>query len=317
MKTEEVPYHLIDLYLQGKLPRDHAFVQQLSHDVELQQEVEVQRLLTDAVIDHRLLKVQEELHALRATGSSKENKRGSSAIPKIALAVLTTAGLLSLIFFFKNDNTTAPVSSNREIPAKMEPIRTEIAEKIRPTDASRIVPIVPQVSSRKEQPNLVPTAEIKEEKVAEAPAVVTAVETEVEKHIAVPTPVVVPQAEKIEEKKILSVPEERPAVAPAKKIAEEIHSPEAPAKKKVTMQHHVFEPNRETWEVPTDMEKSGKLSIFDKNGHVAYRREFNKMEKITWDGTALTGGMLASTMYVYLIEYSDGTSEQGTVTLSY
>jgi gliding motility-associated-like protein len=121
----------------------------------------------------------------------------------------------------------------------------------------------------------------------------------------------------VEEKKP-HLQEEVKAVSPVHKKTEEEKAPEETGKKtKPTMESYVFEPNRETWEVPTHTEKSGKLSIFDKNGHAVYRREFSKMEKITWDGTALTGGMLASTMYVYLLEYSDGTTQQGTVTLSY
>lgn len=58
MNQDDNTYELIDRYLQGDLADDHPFVQQIKDDEELAMEVEVRKLLPDAVVDYRLMSVE-------------------------------------------------------------------------------------------------------------------------------------------------------------------------------------------------------------------------------------------------------------------
>lgn len=58
MNHNDNTYDLIDQYLQGDLAEDHPFVQQIVDDEELALEVEVRKLIPDAVVDYRLMEVE-------------------------------------------------------------------------------------------------------------------------------------------------------------------------------------------------------------------------------------------------------------------
>ena len=79
----------------------------------------------------------------------------------------------------------------------------------------------------------------------------------------------------------------------------------------------MVEPELESWTVPTDPEKSGKFTAFDKNGKLVYKKEFNATERFNWDGNSMNSGILPPAIYIFIIEYSDGSTEQGNITLSY
>ena len=302
MKTEGELYQLIDQYLQGKLPPDHPFLKDLAQDASLQEEVELQQLVTNAVIDNRLLKVQAEVNSLRSIPRPAPKR---NYLAKTLVALVVCAGVAYLVL---NKFRQPEVIATNKVAISPSPSPVPLSK----TERKEPSPIVP--SSQKPIKSILPKME---EAQGNAPSAVQLEPAAPVQIAETPKTVEVVLPEKLEEKKAI-VPLESKATAPLLKKAEiETKTQEPETKTKPTMESHVFEPNRETWEVPTNMEKSGKLSIFDKNGLSVYKREFGKMEKITWDGTALTGGMLASTMYVYLIEYTDGSTQQGTVTLSY
>jgi hypothetical protein len=66
LNQDENTYDLIDQYLQGDLAEDHPFIQLIKDDEELALEVEVRRLIPDAVVDYRLMEVEKLVAKKRA-----------------------------------------------------------------------------------------------------------------------------------------------------------------------------------------------------------------------------------------------------------
>lgn len=79
----------------------------------------------------------------------------------------------------------------------------------------------------------------------------------------------------------------------------------------------VIDPLKESWDIPSDLQKSGKITIYDKSGQVVYTKTFGVMEHLTWNGTSENGETLRPGYYIYTIEQTNGVLRQGSVTLSY
>ena len=78
-----------------------------------------------------------------------------------------------------------------------------------------------------------------------------------------------------------------------------------------------FDPTIQTWEVPFEHGKSGRITIVDKSGRTVFTKTFAPLEQLFWTGTSSNGETLQPGAYIYMIEYGDGSSQKGEVTLSY
>jgi hypothetical protein len=303
LRTEEETYSLIDQYLQGQLPVEHPFHGEMTSNRNLAQEVEVQRLLTEAVIDHQLVKIRNEIGLLKPTYLAKH--KNDFRLAKSGIALVLGLGMASYWSYISTSSNT-PVAI---VPQEQTNQTETTPVPVKPTQSVVRKPILlpkkqssPQVTTLPEQAQVEQTEEA-------TPSTITVEQPSMAEHSSeAKKEIVIEPSAATQSNQALKV----------ESVTIEEKKPEAmPASKKVEMGSHVFEPLRETWDVPLDTEKSGRLSIFDKNGQLVYKRDFAKMEHLSWDGHATNGGLLASNVYVYWIEYQDGSTQQGTVTLSY
>lgn len=111
--NEQTRYDLIDRYLQGSLEKDHPFFQQLQIDAELQEDVATQKLVSEAVIDYRLMQVEELVKGYR-TEAIKPAKKHTKwlwwALPVVLIATLAP------FIHQKEEETSAIEGSKREMP---------------------------------------------------------------------------------------------------------------------------------------------------------------------------------------------------------
>ncbi len=85
----------------------------------------------------------------------------------------------------------------------------------------------------------------------------------------------------------------------------------------IQIAEHIFNPQEKVWEVPSDPEKHGEISIFNENGTRVYYHTFGISEKINWTGVDNSGVLLVPNVYIYNIKYSDGVVAHGRVTITY
>ncbi len=82
-------------------------------------------------------------------------------------------------------------------------------------------------------------------------------------------------------------------------------------------QSHVFNPSRESWEIPNQKEHAGTVEIYNNRGILVYRANFNKFETLNWNGTSPQGEQISPGVYIYRIQYENSTSEKGSVSVVY
>lgn len=71
----------------------------------------------------------------------------------------------------------------------------------------------------------------------------------------------------------------------------------------------------ETCSIPFDTDKKGTISIYSRGGKVIHRIQNPSNESIVWNGTDGYGALAEAGLYVYLIEYTDGTKVTGEVNI--
>jgi hypothetical protein len=70
----------------------------------------------------------------------------------------------------------------------------------------------------------------------------------------------------------------------------------------------------QTLQILSEAEKPGVLKILSRTGQIVYRFPFSTSSNISWDGQG-TDGNVKEGFYIYMIEYNDGTVENGTITI--
>lgn len=96
MSQENNTYDLIDQYLQGELDDNHPFVQQVKDDEELALEVEVRKLIPDAVVDYRLMKVEKLVANKRAEFLSQDSVNWKKLFWALPLVLIGTVAYFTL-----------------------------------------------------------------------------------------------------------------------------------------------------------------------------------------------------------------------------
>ncbi len=77
-----------------------------------------------------------------------------------------------------------------------------------------------------------------------------------------------------------------------------------------------FAPDKgEVWEIPAINDKEGKLLIFSKEGSIRYAARIDASTDREWDGRTLNGEPLPLGVYLFRIEFDDGSRFNGTVTI--
>jgi len=83
---------------------------------------------------------------------------------------------------------------------------------------------------------------------------------------------------------------------------------------KVCSQDLVFNPSLgESWEIP-DSEQDGTLKIYDNAGTLYFWKEIQAFEKEHWSGRSMNGEQKQG-YFLFEIQYKDGSSAQGSITL--
>ena len=99
MNQSEETYQLIEQYLQGNLAKDHPFVQKIKEDEELALEIEIQKMIPEAVIDYRLMSVDRLIAEKRST-FLKQQKTGWQKL----IWLLPVALVAALFVYFSIEN---------------------------------------------------------------------------------------------------------------------------------------------------------------------------------------------------------------------
>ena len=114
MNQEENTYDLIDQYLQGDLAEDHPFVQQIKDDAELAMEVEVRKLIPDAVVDYRLMSVEKLVASKRKKFVSQDSSNWKKLLWAVPVLLIGTLAYFSLPEVTKQET----VVSNEKLSIK-------------------------------------------------------------------------------------------------------------------------------------------------------------------------------------------------------
>jgi hypothetical protein len=71
----------------------------------------------------------------------------------------------------------------------------------------------------------------------------------------------------------------------------------------------------ETCSIPFNTDKKGNVTIYNRGGKIIYRAANPSSDYIEWNGTDGYGGLAEAGLYVYIIEYTDGTKVTGEVNI--
>lgn len=82
-------------------------------------------------------------------------------------------------------------------------------------------------------------------------------------------------------------------------------------------QSYVFNPTKESWEIPNQKEHAGIVEIYNNRGVLVYRANFNKFETLNWNGSSPQGEQTSPGVYIYRIQYENSTSEKGSISIVY
>ena len=113
MNQEENTYDLIDQYLQGDLAEHHPFVQQIKDDKELAMEVEVRRLIPEAVVDYRLMSVEKIVAGKREEFLAQDSFKWKKLLWALPVVLVGT-----LAYLYLPDTKQELVVSNEKLSVK-------------------------------------------------------------------------------------------------------------------------------------------------------------------------------------------------------
>lgn len=71
----------------------------------------------------------------------------------------------------------------------------------------------------------------------------------------------------------------------------------------------------ETCSIPFNTDKKGSITIYSRSGKIIYRATNPSSDFVEWAGTDGYGALAEAGLYVYLIEYTDGTNVTGEVNI--
>jgi len=307
--TEEELYSKIDLHLRGKLENDVEFLKEINQNPSLAESVEIEKELRNVVVDYNILSIVSELDSIK---KEVELEKRNKIIRNTFLGAIGIAFsvYLAFLFFDKKHIETKPLKTDSPVKAK-EVSKIEVETKVESRAQIQKVNKEDQVTltKQKESNTYLPIQEKSlnglNNKTEETPSISNNEKTKEENAVI-----------KKQHTDLQLKSKENNAEKDEPKLDIEKEPVKVPAKKQVGG-NYVFEPTSETWNVPIESEKRGVFSVMDKSGTIQFKKPFEKNEILHWDGNSTNGVLLKIGLYLYHIDYEDGSFEQGTITLSY
>lgn len=71
----------------------------------------------------------------------------------------------------------------------------------------------------------------------------------------------------------------------------------------------------ETCSIPFDSNKKGNVTVYNRSGKIIYRESNPSTDHVEWSGTDGYGALAEAGLYVYIVEYTDGTKVTGEVNI--
>lgn len=301
MNSETEIYDLIDLYLRGALAHDHAFVKELEVNAQLRLEVEKQRLTNSAVIDFRILQMKQDLRIIQKQAS---NPAKGKLFLGIALGLII---LLGGGYFWHSKPKTSAFEAESIVEKKVG------QAYVLPTPEKELVP-TEETSGKM----------MIREKETYAPTIAPLKESEPLKEIVAYEKLAKSDTQEIQNPPLTHALEHYPAEKDASPVAK--NTPKNSANEnpisepktddlELSFVNYIFEPNRETLEIELKPLKTGQFTVMDKSGRMLLQKTFSNIDKFEWDGVSREGALLGSGIYPYIIEYTDGHIQKGSITI--
>ena len=367
---EEVPYELIDQYLNGILPQENDFVKKINTDPELASEIELQKKVRSAILQERLSQVSIELKALHQQ-HNKSNFNG-----KFLLSVGIALILIALSWILLNNSKVTNKRKTNTSVAKIKYTNDQSSQEIKKDSIVRFKKSSPALI--KGEKNIISTIIIDQNLSNTNSSSIDTLEINAfYQYNAIPDvnsiKASIPTNEKISKPNLIicdstSIILETHTVLPCQlqnngsiKILHtkggnlpfafsidggknyiekstfselisgsyyviakdftgcksEKYAVELKNKKCDDFSSFSFDPGIQSWEIPNDKQKNGKITIYSKAGAVVYIYNFNINEQLSWNGNSSNGELLKPGYYIYTLEYQDGSIKQGSVTISY
>lgn len=301
MNSETEIYDLIDLYLKGALAPDHAFVKELEVNAQLRLEVEKQSLTNSAVIDFRILQMKQDLRSIQQQASNPAKGKLFLGLA-FGLIILLGGGYYWL---------SKPKTLAFEVESIIE---NKIAKtQVPPNTEKELVPIVAtsgEMIIREKKTHAPTIARLKESEGTKEIVVYEKLVKSDTQDIKVPPSVNATENQKVEK--------EAPPVAKniTKNYAKENYISEPKTDDlALTTVNYIFEPNREILGIELEPLRSGQFKVLDRSGRLLLQRTFSNIDKLEWDGVSKEGALLGSGIYPYIIEYTDGHIQKGSITI--
>lgn len=320
MRPELETYHLIDRYLNGELVGEElsSFEAKMQSEADFAQEIELQKLTNSVIAGAAYDRLRAQMKAdIRALDSKKASSKSiwKRVIAGSSIAICAGFGYY---FYTRSENVLGKMQgvdnqSNESVSKK-----PEVASKLAVPEKKLEEKAIHQTSPKQELKSQ------QEAKPNESPISTQKLETEVPKAIEVP--VVHSKEPALQEQEIVShrfIHE--PAHAPVVKSKEERHVKkeaakseeiEAPQEKHHTQAAYTIHASSgETWKIPVEPDKEYTIQVYNSAGVLVFKHSSQNEHLTEWDGTASNGALLEAGIYVYIIEYVNGTKETGQITI--
>lgn len=307
MKDEEL-YDKIDRYLAGKLEDSQRFESEIANDKDLQQAVQLEKTLRDAVIDHSVLQTRKELESIR-NEVAKETKQNNFWKWTGSL-LLVSSSFIAATLYFQNDR---PLENKATIPSNnFSSNETELSISKVNVVEDKFTGSSPKTLTVSKTKQHQPNNPIENDSVIEKTPLKVLVEDRVEASRKITENEQEKTEAKLDDRETKNT-SEKPQTISEPKSTEKMTDNSAVKR----LENHIFEPTSETWNIPIAENKSGMFTVIDKAGEIVYKKAFGMNEEAHWDGYSSKGALLKAGLYGYVLDYMDGSVEQGTITLSY
>lgn len=323
MRPELETYQLIDRYLNGELGGEElsSFEAKMKSETDFAQEIELQKLTNSVIAGAAYDKLRAQMKAdIRALDAKKMASKSIWRRVIAGSSIAICAGF-GYYFYTSSENvlekvqatdsqSDISVSEASEVTPKIAISEKKVEEKIEratlPRTSSKRELKVEQEAKQIESPLVAQSLESEAVKPAEMPIthskVPTQREPEIISHKAIQESSHIHALSQKEEKHV-----KKESVKPEEVEMQEKHSTQTV--------HTVHSSSGETWKIPVEQGKEYTVQVFNSAGVQVFKHSSQNSHLTEWDGTASNGALLEAGIYVYIIEYVNGTKETGQITI--
>lgn len=314
MRPELETYQIIDRYLNKELQGEELlqFESKMASDPSLVQEVELMKMTNLVITSSSYDQLRKQMSAdiqLRDRKASFSKKRviGSSALLVVGVAACVYLATENVADREKNINTSAlkPVVIDKEIEyaSPHEKVADFSKEKVE---------LPKQVES--------PIQEVSKKGVAKSTVEPLQRESETSlptSSLPSPEPLMIEKetvkhgSDNSSNKVIVNeIPVNKP-------VHEKVESTQALTKEEAKPNRFTIHPSYgETWKVPANQDKMYVLTLHNSAGQLVFQHKSHDSHLSEWEGIGTSGNVLDAGLYIYVIEYQDGTREAGNITIA-